>query len=142
VLVAGAVVAALLAVVSAVGSLAGPAYALDGYPVDAVGALHDEGHLGRNLLTDDAWAGWVIHEYGTDQPVFVDDRFDMYPVPVLEDFLVLVGAGPGWRAVLDRWDVETVVWEPGHPLVELLVADGWTEVHRDDLAVALVRPGL
>jgi hypothetical protein len=136
------VVAGVLALVSVVASLGGDAFDLKTYPVDSLQELEDRGLLGRHLLTDDAWAGWVIYEYDDRQPVFVDDRYDMYPLAVLEDFLTVNGARPGWDEVLERWDVETVVWPVGHPLVELLEHDGWQVVHEDDLAVTLVRADL
>jgi hypothetical protein len=136
------VVAGVLALVSVVASLADDAFDLETYPVDSLEALEDRGLLGRHLLTDDAWAGWVIYEYDDRQPVFVDDRYDMYPLAVLEDFLTVNGARPGWDEVLERWDVETVVWPVGHPLVELLEHDGWQVVHEDDLAITLVRADL
>jgi hypothetical protein len=135
-------VAGVLALASIVGALADDAFDLEVYPVDSLQALEDQDLLGRHLLTDDAWAGWVIYEYDDRQPVFVDDRYDMYPLEVLEDFLTVNGARPGWDEVLERWDVETVVWPAGHPLVELLEGDGWQVLHEDDLAVTLVRSDL
>ena len=47
----------------------------------------------------------------TEAHAFLDDRVDMYPKPVVDDFLVLLHGSPGWREVLERRDVDLVLWE-------------------------------
>jgi beta-lactamase class A len=91
-------------------------------------------------MTDDAWGGYVILRYWPQQKVFVDDRYDMYPRPVLEDFIHFSDADGRWRDILDRNHIDVVVWPAKAPIVALMEADpGWTAVHRDKKAVVLVR---
>jgi hypothetical protein len=90
---------------------------------------------------DDGDAAYAELAYppGT-QPVFMDDRFDMFPDEVIADFMRVSRAAPGWEWVLDRYDVETIVWDGSRPLVQLLRQSGeWTQIHQDDTWVALVR---
>ena len=67
------------------------------------------------LMTDDAWGGYVILKYWPQQKVFVDDRYDMYPRPVLEDFIRFSDADRRWREILDRYRIDVVVWPAKAP---------------------------
>jgi hypothetical protein len=116
-------------------------YALDSYPVKAMNAVEEQGLLGTRVLTDDADAGYVILRYGPDQQqVFMDDRFDMFPLPVIRDFTTVNGGSPGWDRVLDEHDVEVVVWGRDRVLSQLLrQSDDWTITHRDADYLVFVR---
>lgn len=118
-----AVVAATgLAAVLVAGAAAAPAYDLDGYPRDQFALLGEDVTAERTVVAPD-WAGnWLEATLGTGANVFFDDRYDMYPADVAEDYLVLAGGGPTWQEVLDRRGVDVVVWERGEPLASLLAA--------------------
>jgi uncharacterized membrane protein YgdD (TMEM256/DUF423 family) len=110
------------------------------YPVAAMGWVADHGLLGQRLMTDDAWGGYVILRYWPQQKVFVDDRYDMYPRPVLEDFIRFSDADGRWREILDRNRIDVVVWPAKATIVRFMETDaGWTVVHRDKRAVVFVR---
>lgn len=83
-------------VVLTVRAAAQPDYSFAGYPVGAMQAVQRDGLLGRRLLTSDADAGYVILQDWPAQRVFLDDRYDMYPRPVIADYLTLAHARPGW----------------------------------------------
>jgi len=115
-------------------------FAFDSYPVRAMAAVERDGLLGRRLLTDDADAGFVILRYWPDQRVFMDDRFDMFPMSVIRDFKTVNAAGRGWDRVLAARDVEVVVWERDRVLSRLLLErDDWRVVHRDRQYLVFVR---
>jgi hypothetical protein len=117
-----------------------PDFAFNGYPVGAMQAVQRDGLLGRRLLTSDADAGYVILRSWPAQRVFLDDRYDMYPRPVIADYLTVSHARPGWDRVLTRYNIEVIVWQPGDPLVALVEASGhWRSVYRDHSRVVLVR---
>jgi hypothetical protein len=110
------------------------------YPATAMRWVADHGLLGRRLMTDDAWGGYVILRYWPRQKVFVDDRYDMYPMPVLRDFLHFSDGDGQWRDILDRNGIDVVVWPAKAPIVRFMEGDpGWQVVHRDKLAVVLTR---
>ncbi len=134
--------AALLFVAVAMGVRASgqPDFALDSYPVRAMDAVEAQGLLGQRVLTDDADAGYVIMRYGTEQPVFMDDRFDMFPLPVIRDFTTVNAGSVGWERVLDDHDVQVVVWGRDRVLSQLLRAsDDWQITHRDPDYFVFVR---
>lgn len=115
-------------------------YNLRRYPVEAMRVVDERGLLGRRMLTDDAWAGWVILRYWPEQRVFIDDRYDMYPVALTEDFIRFSKGEPGWDRVLERYDIEVVVWERKTAVEQLMDRqDGWRRIHRDSLAVIYTR---
>jgi hypothetical protein len=101
-----------------------------------------EGHglLGTRLLTSDSDAGYVILEHYPAQRVFIDDRYDMYPTKLIDDYFDLAAGKPGWSTILDRYRVETIVWDVHSPLAaELNQSPDWRRVHRDDTRAVWVR---
>ena len=80
------------------------------YPVASMRYLERHDLMGKHLLTTDAAAGYVILEDWPQQKVFIDDRYDMYPTSVIYDYFDLTGAKPGWSRVLDKYDVDVIVW--------------------------------
>jgi hypothetical protein len=115
-------------------------YDLSTYPVQAMKVLDQQGLLGSELLTTDAWGGYVIHEYWPRQRVFIDDRYDMYPTALAQEYFKLARAAPGWRDILDRHQIKTIVWPNEKPLSQVLdLAPGWRRIHQDKLASVWVR---
>ncbi len=130
----------LAVAVFTVQAAAAPSFSDAGYPVGAMRTVQRDGLLGRRLLTTDADAGYVILRLWPEQRVFIDDRYDMYPRPVIADYFTLARSRPGWDAVLRREDVQVIVWPTGDPLVRLVEGTGhWQVRYRDARRVLLVR---
>lgn len=137
-LLAGALT--LVLVVLTVQAAEQPAFAFDDYPVAAMQTVQRDGLLGQRLLTSDADAGYVILRYWPHQRVFIDDRYDMYPRSVIEDYFTVARAQPGWEAVLRRYDIHVIVWAKNDPLIALVEATGhWRMIEHDHTRVVLVR---
>jgi hypothetical protein len=110
------------------------------YPVRSLNALAAEHRLGGRLLTTDAWAGYVIAKYWPQQHVFFDDRYDMYPISITEDYNKVLSTKPGWQQVLDKYRITIVVWPRDRGIVQVLeVTPGWTVLREDKIATVLVR---
>lgn len=134
---------AFLLVVFTVRAAEQPDFAFAGYPVGAMAAVQRDGLLGQRLLTSDADAGYVILRYWPEQRVFIDDRYDMYPRPVINAYFTLAEAKPGWEAVLNRYNIQVIVWARAEPLVGLVEESGqWHRVYQDANRVVLVRDGV
>lgn len=117
-----------------------PDYDLRDYPVEAMRALEERGDLGRRVFMTDAWAGYTIAKYWPDQRVFMDDRFDTYPRRIVAEYSEIAGVEPRWSRLLDEHEIDVVVWPGKRGLTQALAeAEGWDEVHRDDVAVVFVR---
>ncbi|HEX2273292.1 MAG TPA: hypothetical protein VHG90_05415 [Acidimicrobiales bacterium] len=112
-----------------------PPLRLQSYPVRSVTYLEDQGLLGdpHRLAHQDFVGNYITLRFGRLARVFVDDRVDMYPSKVSEDYRALLGGKPDSLEVLDRRRVDVVLWDRQLALVTLLHASGeWTQVFRDD----------
>ena len=107
---------------------------LEGYPVAAVDRLEAAGMLTTGRLAhQDTTGGYLILREGERAQVFIDDRIDMYPVEVARDYVTLLHGQPSALEVLDRHDIDVVLWEPGRPLIAILVASPeWGHVFSED----------
>lgn len=136
-----AVLVAVMAVLTA-GAAREPDFDLDDYPVAALDAAEQQGLLGLPMFTSDAWGGYVIARHWPTQQVFLDDRYDMYPRSVVDDYDVLAEPRRGWEQVVDRSGVQVVVWGPDRALSQVLAsAPGWSLAHADDVADVHDRDG-
>lgn len=120
-----------------IGAARGDDYDLDHYSVAAFDHLAERGDLGANILHSDADGGYLIWRWWPQQRVFMDDRFDMYPVALQEDYARLLNLDEGWQEVLDKYGVEIVVWRTDGRLVRgLELATGWCNTwHDEDVTV-------
>ena len=131
---AAAIALAAIAVLSMIVAGTGPVYSYDGYPVAAVTWASRNGVLGPDsrVVARDFVGNFIEARYGTDVKVFVDDRFDMFPIQVLEDFNSFNAADPNWDAILDTYHPTAVMWAPNEPFGQYLAASGrWRVVYTD-----------
>lgn len=136
------IIAAVLTAVALFSSttLSRPAFAFGEYPVRAMQAIEQHGLLGQRLFTTHTWNAYVIHAYWPRQKVFMDDRYDMYPVAFTKEYMKVRDGGPEWRGMFDRYRVTVVMWETGTPLTELVSQDpGWRRIYRDRQATVFVK---
>ncbi len=112
-----------------------------GYPVQQVTWLQQQGLLtpAHHLAHQDFVGNYLTLRYGAAVKVFVDDRFDMYPLSVSRDYDTLLSARAGALEVLDRRQVDVVLWQRKLPLVQVLKASGWRETSGDKDYVVLQR---
>jgi hypothetical protein len=62
---------------------------------------------------------------------------------VIYDYFDLSSGGRRWAKILDRYDVEVIIWRRDEPLTQLVErSDDWTVVHRDDGWITFVRSDL
>lgn len=108
------------------------------FPIEAVNRSRAAG-MGGRLFNDFSWGGYVLHAW-PEQKVFIDGQTDLYGEALARQYLQVEGLQPGWREVLDRWRVSTVLVPTGSPLAaELARAPEWRVWHRDPTAVVLLR---
>jgi hypothetical protein len=106
-----------------------PPFDLEGYPVSAASLVP----RGAKVVTTDVAAGYLILQRGGQANVFIDDRVDMYPVGVTNDYLKLLHGHPTSLAILDRDGADVVLWEAKRPLNALLAtSDHWRRVGERD----------
>jgi hypothetical protein len=124
----GWVVAALIMVVAGaqmVSVLEDDGWDYSLYPVQGLAWAEDTGLLSsdQRLLAPDYVGNFLEGTRGTEANVFIDDRYDMYPDAVVDDYVAVVGGNERWREVLESWDITRVVWHGDEPLAQLLRDD-------------------
>ena len=126
-----------------VGGLSAPDTDLRDYPVESAAWMRGEDLLDSDsrVVSRDFVGNWFTYEYGPDDvSVYLDDRVDMYPLPVIADYTTLIDEDGDYAAVLDRADATAVLWDTDSPLATWLEdpANGWDIVHTTDLWVVAV----
>ena len=104
------------------------------YPESAVTFMDDAGLLRptRRIAHQDFVGNYLTLRYGRRVKVFIDDRYDMFPTSVSDDYRTLLGGREEVATVLDRHRVDVVVWERKLALANILRASGaWEQVYRD-----------
>jgi len=106
-------------------------------PVEAVAFLRDNRPAGR-LFNMYNWGGYLLWELPA-YPVFVDGRTDLYDDALINEWLKTIRGENGWQENLDRWQINTVLVDPGAALVEELEHAGWKQLFKDPVAVIYTR---
>ena len=102
------------------------------YPTAALASLEP----GPGLFAQYDWGGWLIWR-APSTPVFVDGRLSVYRDPVLTDYITVLEAGPGWRDVLERRGVRTILVRPSDPLAVRAQELGWPVISRSPVYVLI-----
>jgi hypothetical protein len=71
--------------------------------------------------------------------VFIDGRTDLYDDEIIQDWLHIVQADPGWEDLTDRWQIDLALLEPNRPAVREMRERGWQVLYEDTRAVLLER---
>jgi len=129
-------VAAIL-ILRSIGSSAG--FPASQFPVSAAPTIARLDPNAR-IFASDSFGGYLIYRFAGERKVFVDGRSDFYGADLLDRYVRMVEARPGWRAEFDRWHFTHALLQPESPLTTALAAGGWREIYRDTTAVVLAGP--
>jgi hypothetical protein len=137
-----AVALAAVAVLAVVGAVGRPAFSFDRYPVAALDWAGERGLLepDARLVAPDTVGNYRELTEGARAAVFFDDRYDVFPSALVDDYVVLVKAGPRWDDVLDRHGAGAVLWPRSLPLAAALEASPGWRVAWDDGAWVVALP--
>jgi len=112
----------------------------DLFPRQAVAFLRG-GHLPERLFALYDWGGYAIWNLYPEYRPFADGRSDLYGDDLLKQSAQTVpNLRQNWQAILDGWNVETVLIPPGAALAQALLLDPrWSAPYRDSQAIVFVR---
>jgi hypothetical protein len=87
------------------------------------------------------WGGYAIWNLYPEYRPFADGRADLYGDDLLKQVAQTVpNVRRGWQAVLEGWNVETVLIPPDAALAQVLLLDQhWSTPYRDSQAIVFVR---
>jgi hypothetical protein len=108
------------------------------FPVDAV-KYAESNHLQGRMFTNWGWAGYLLFARPQD-PVFIDGGTDFYGAELMREHDMIRSLAPGWRGILDRWQIEAVLTSSHSRLAHALVrTPGWSLWYCDSVAAILRR---
>lgn len=141
--VVGLAVTALAGVFAFV-SVGEPAINTVPYPVASIrwAERHGRYTAPHRVLSKD-WVGNLTElRHGPSGDVFIDDRYDMFPNDVSLAYFDLRHNRPNATEILDRYEVDTVIWPSNDGLVARLRRAGWSVAFSQKLGedwVVLIR---
>jgi hypothetical protein len=137
--VPAAVVLVVLLALVAGSTLLTPTSALDDYAIGPIAWLSATDEDAR-LIAEVRNGNLIEVLDGATGSVFVDDRFDLLPDDLVQDYLTLERGRPGWEGVLDIYDTDAVVWSRSAALGSLLATSPeWRVAFSDTAWVVTVR---
>jgi hypothetical protein len=109
------------------------------FPVDAV-QFARQNQLSGKLFNQDFWAGYILQETYPGGKIFFDGRTDMYGKERTKEYLQVARAEKGFEKILDKYEVNWVLYEVQTPLCRALRAsDNWKRVYSDGVANIFLR---
>jgi hypothetical protein len=111
------------------------------HPIEATKWLVAYPEINGPLWSDFSHSSYLIYALPS-RPVWIDTRFELYPVEQWERYIAIAHAAPGWQSVLDEEGINLVMLSPGGEplLIEAMHgSDQWCERFRDPNAVIYSR---
>lgn len=109
------------------------------FPRDAIASLEGR-QRGFRIFNHYDWGGALIWAHSPERQVFIDQRNDCYPQRVFRDYLNVHRLESGGVEILERWQVDIVIYPPGSALAEELRRDPrWRLDFEDEQAIVFER---
>jgi hypothetical protein len=112
------------------------------YPIGAADWLASHPDVGTHMYNQYGWGGYLAYRFYPTQNrrVFIFGEAALMGDPLLNDYEDVQTLRPDWQQVLDRYQVDYVVYNRDEPLANVLALDPrWTLVYQDSVAVIYVR---
>lgn len=109
------------------------------FPRDIVKRNASELASGR-VFTTDQWGDYLLWKNYPRQKVFIDGRSDYFQEGIGNEYLLVYGAGPGWRKPLEKHQVGLALVPVDIPLADAMRADpAWKVIDQDSQAILFRR---
>ena len=92
------------------------------FPIAVAGRARADGYDGR-LFHDFVWGGYILYAW-PEQGVYIDGGTDFYGPALMDSHMKVVGMAPGWRAILNRWEIDGILMPTGSSMLYELALDG------------------
>jgi len=110
-------------------------------PINATAWLTSHPDLPGEMFSDLSFSSYLIFAVPS-RPVWIDTRFELYPVEQWQEYTSIAQAAPGWESVLEKYKINLLVLSPaGEPsLIQAAQSSGqWCRQYRDSDAVIFSR---
>jgi len=112
------------------------------YPIEAADWLAAHPEVGTHMYNQYGWGGYLAYRFypQKNRQVFIFGEAALMGDPLLNEYEEVQTLRPDWQQVLDKYQVDYVIYNTGEPLANVLSLDPqWTLVHKDSVAVIYVR---
>lgn len=112
------------------------------YPIAAADWLAAHPDVGTRMYNQYGWGGYLAYRFYPDanRRVFIFGEAALMGDPLLNDYEDIQTLRSDWRALLDRYGVDYVVYNRGEALANVLATQpDWTLAYEDSVAVIYVR---
>jgi hypothetical protein len=112
------------------------------YPVDAANWLAQHPEVGTRMYNQYGWGGYLADRFYPDpnRRVFIFGEAELMGDDLLNQYEDVQTLRPNWQAVLDRYQVDYIIYNKDEALSNVLATQpGWKLVYQDSVAVIYVR---
>ena len=105
-------------------------------PVEAAAWLQTQPQLPGPMWHDLVFSSYLIYAL-PERPVWIDTRFELYPLQHWERYIAIAEAAPGWQTSLDEDKIELLFLSPARQPNLVTTLQGspvWQKVYSDDTA--------
>jgi hypothetical protein len=112
------------------------------YPIGAADWLAAHPDVGTHMYNQYGWGGYLAYRfYGQpNRRVFIFGEAALMGDPLLNEYEDVQTLRPDWKQVLDRYQVDYIVYNKGEALANVLADEpDWKLVYEDSVAVVYVK---
>lgn len=110
-------------------------------PVNATNWLQTQPDLPNQLWADLAFSSYLIYAL-PNRPVWIDTRFELFPLDQWQTYIAISEADANWQAKLDEAGVSLMMIDPQmqpNLMKALEASSSWQERYQDDTAIIYTR---
>jgi hypothetical protein len=110
-------------------------------PIRATTWLASHPDLPGEMFSDLSFSSYLIFALPS-RPVWIDTRFELYPVEQWQEYVSIEQTAPGWETILERYKINLLVLSPAGEPSLIQAAQGshhWCQQYRDEDAVIFSR---
>jgi hypothetical protein len=112
------------------------------YPIGAADWLQAHPDVGTRMYNQYGWGGYLAYRFypEANRKVFIFGEAELMGDPLLNQYNDVQNLRPDWKAILDQYHVDYVIFNRGEALSNVLATQPeWTLVYQDSVAVIYVR---
>jgi len=110
-------------------------------PIQATEWLKSHPELAGEMFSDFSFSSYLIFALPS-RPVWIDTRFELYPVEQWQEYISIRQAEPGWDSTLENYKINLLVLSSvGEPALIRAIqgSDQWCPQYRDEDAIIFSR---
>ncbi|MCC7530367.1 MAG: hypothetical protein IT342_17715 [Candidatus Melainabacteria bacterium] len=109
-------------------------------PFDAIKFIAEKTPAGR-VFNDPQFGDIMISKMPEPPKLFIDTRFDMYGKEIVDDYVTMYAAKPGWEDLMKRYKISWIFVRPDAEVSKRLLADkAWKVLYQDKASIVMQSP--